>query len=157
MHRWQTSAMLLQLTATWWWLPDDTDSSLTSTATQPQHMQLAHVVRRQSLYYIIATHSELCKVLFLVSSVCGFLFAYEIFPELLNGCGPNSHGRCVWSLARTSWKSRSKVRGQGRQRQKMHFSALSVACVRFMFGKTFLASSFYLIWTDVNDTLVVSI
>ena len=31
---------------------------------------------------------------------------------------------------------------QDHQRQKRHFSALSAACVRFVFGKTSLASSF---------------
>jgi len=39
------------------------------------------------------------------------------------------------------WRSRSKVKGQGHQEQKQHFSTLSAACVRFMFGKTSLASS----------------
>jgi len=34
-----------------------------------------------------------------------------------------------------------KVKGQGHHGQKWHFSALSLACVGFMFGKTSLASS----------------
>jgi len=34
-----------------------------------------------------------------------------------------------------------KVKGQGNQGQKRYFSALSAAYVRFMFGKTSLASS----------------
>ena len=34
-----------------------------------------------------------------------------------------------------------KVKGQGHQGQKRHFSALLAACVRFMFGRTSLASS----------------
>ena len=34
-----------------------------------------------------------------------------------------------------------KVKGQGHQGQKRHFSAHSAACVRFMFGTTSLASS----------------
>jgi len=34
-----------------------------------------------------------------------------------------------------------KVKGQGHQGQKRHFSALSAACMRFMFCKTSLASS----------------
>jgi len=38
--------------------------------------------------------------------------------------------------------SRSKVKGQGHQGQKPAFLALSATCVRFMFGKTSLASSF---------------
>jgi len=66
-----------------------------------------------------------------------FLFVYEISPEPLNGFETNSHRRRVWSLARTSLK----VKGQGHQGQKWHFSTLSVACVWFVFGKTSLASS----------------
>jgi len=42
------------------------------------------------------------------------------------------------SLGRV-WRSRSKVKVT--RDQKRHFSALLVACVRFMFGKTSLASS----------------
>ena len=34
----------------------------------------------------------------------GFLFVYEISREPLNGFVLNSHGRRVWSLARTSLK-----------------------------------------------------
>jgi len=34
-----------------------------------------------------------------------------------------------------------KVKGQGHQDKKRHFSAVSAACVRFMFGKTSLAFS----------------
>jgi len=63
--------------------------------------------------------NELRKVLFLVLSVCGFLFVYEISPEPLNGFAPNSQGRRVWSLARTCLKV--KVKGQGDQGQKMAF------------------------------------
>ena len=44
-----------------------------------------------------------------------FLYVYEISREPLNGFRPNSHGRRVWSLARTSLK----VKGQGHQGQKM--------------------------------------
>ena len=44
----------------------------------------------------------------------------------------------VWSVACTSLK----VKGQGHQGQKRHFSAVKAACVQFMFGKTSLASSF---------------
>ena len=50
---------------------------------------------------------------------------------------PDSHERRVWSLARTSLK----VKDQGHQEQQRHFSAISAACVRFMFGKISLASS----------------
>jgi len=78
---------------------------------------------------------ELRKVLLLALSVT--LFVYEISLEPLNGFAPNSQGRRVLSLARTSLK----VRGQGHQGQKRHFSAILAACVRFVFGKTSLASS----------------
>jgi len=63
----------------------------------------------------------------------------EISLELLYGFVPYSQGRHVWYLVRTSLK----VKGQGHQGQKQHFSAQSAACVWFMFGKTSLASSFF--------------
>jgi len=69
-----------------------------------------------------------------------FLFVYEISPELLNGCAPNSHGRCVWSLAWTSLKvnvTRDK---------KMAFLAFLMDCVQFMFGKTSLASNLFIMF-----------
>jgi len=44
---------------------------------------------------MFTARSELRNVLFLAPSVCGFLFVYEISPESLNGCAPNSHGRRV--------------------------------------------------------------
>jgi len=47
----------------------------------------------------------------LAPSVGGFLFVYEIARKPLNGFVPNSHGRRVWSLARTSLTV--KVKGQG--------------------------------------------
>jgi len=59
--------------------------------------------------------------------------------ELLNGFAPNSHETRVWSLAQTSLNV--KVKGQGHQGKKLHFLALSAACMWFMFGKTSLASS----------------
>jgi len=65
------------------------------------------------------------------------LFVYEISLEPLNGFVPNSHGRHIWSLTQMSLKV--KVKGQGHQEQ--HFSALSMACMSFMFGKTSTASS----------------
>ena len=43
------------------------------------------------------------------ASLC-FLFVYEISQEPLNGFASNSHGRRVWSLARTTLKV--KVKGQ---------------------------------------------
>jgi len=77
------------------------------------------------LFFIITARSELWKVLFLAPSVCGFfLFVYEISREPLNGFAPNSPGRRVWSFARTNFNvSRSKIKGQGHQGQKRHFSA----------------------------------
>jgi len=61
-------------------------------------------------------------------------FMYEISWEPLNGFAPNSHGRRAWSLAQTSVKVKVT-------RDKMAFSAISAACVRFMFGKTSCVSS----------------
>ena len=72
----------------------------------------------------ITARSELRKVLFLVLSVT-FLFVYEISREPLNRFAPNSHGRRVWSLARTSLNV--KVKRQGHQGTKTAFSALSAA------------------------------
>jgi len=56
--------------------------------------------------------------------------------EPLCGFARNSHGRRVWSFPALGcvWRSRSKVKGQGHQGQKRHFSALSVACGQFMCG-----------------------
>jgi len=76
---------------------------------------------------------------------------YEIPRELLNRFAPNSQGRLVSSFTETSLK----VKGQGHQRQqKWHFSALSAACVWFMFGKTSLAVVLLLPFED-NPRLVV--
>jgi len=83
---------------------------------------------------LITACSELHKVLFLALSVT-FLFVYEISPELLNGFAPNSHGRRVWSLTQTCLKVKVT------RDKKRHFSALLAAYMRFMFGKTSLASS----------------
>ena len=69
-----------------------------------------------------------------------FCLCMKYLGEPLNGLMLNSHGRRVWSLAQRSLKV--KVKGQGRQGQKRHFSALSVACVWFVFGRTSLTSSF---------------
>jgi len=60
--------------------------------------------------------------------------------EPLNRFAPNLQGRRVWSPAQSRLKF--KVKGQGHQGQKRHFSALSAACMRFVFAKTSLASSF---------------
>ena len=65
---------------------------------------------------------------------------HEISLEPLNRTCAKFTGKRIWSLARTNLKV--KVKGQGHRGQKRHFSALSAACVRFMFGKTSLASSY---------------
>ena len=46
--------------------------------------------------------------------------------------------------------------GQGQRSSgtKRHFSALWAACVRFMFGKTSLASSFVYFWHSLTTTYV---
>jgi len=67
--------------------------------------------------------------LFLAPSVCCFLFVYEMSQEPLNGFAPDSHGRRVLFLALTTLKVKVT------RDKKRHFSALSAACVRFMFGK----------------------
>jgi len=46
---------------------------------------------------------------------------------------------------------------EGHQGQKQHFSALSVACVRFTFGKTSLASSFLLVVYGTDWTFFDSV
>ena len=67
------------------------------------------------------------------TSLC-FLFVYEI-----------SWGAAEWICAKFTRKTclipcSDEFEGQGHQEQKGHFLALSDACVRFMFGETFLAS-----------------
>jgi len=64
-------------------------------------------------------------------------FVYEISVEVLNRFAPNSHGRRVWSLAHMSLKVKIT------RDNKTASSPLLVACVPFMFGKTYLASSFH--------------
>jgi len=69
-----------------------------------------------------------------------FVYVYLLISrEPLNGFAPNSQGRRIFSLARTSLKV--KVKGQGHQEQKAAFFGISAACVRFTFGKTSLATS----------------
>jgi len=102
---------------------------------------------------VITACSELPKVLFLALSVT-FLFVYEISQQPLNGFAPNSQGRCVWSLTRMSLNV--QVKSQGHQGQKRHFSALSAACVRFVFGKTSLALVIELRTFIVNTVRVCS-
>ena len=92
--------------------------------------------------YIITARSELHKVPFLALFVTSFCL-YEI-----------SRGTAEWICAKFMQKTclvpssddfecqgqRSKVKVT--RDKKQHFSALSVACVWIMFGKTSLASSY---------------
>ena len=55
-----------------------------------------------------------------------FLLVYEISQEPLNGFASNSQGRRIWSRTRTSLNIKVT------RDKKRHFSALSVACVRFV-------------------------
>ena len=77
---------------------------------------------RTSLWNLVANF-ELSQflprtVLFLALSVT-FSFVCEISREPLNGFAPNSHGRRVWSLTRTSLKVKVKV----------NFGGLRTVCV----------------------------
>jgi len=123
----------------------------TRTKTQPHFTEMVLLLLETESLFI--ARSELRKVLFFVSSVCGF-FLYAISREPLNGFAPNSHERRVWSLARRVWRSRSrsKVKGQGHQGQKLHFPALSAACGWFTFGKASFASSLCLLFGEVKFT-----
>ena len=86
--------------------------------------------------------SELLKVLFLVLSVCGFFVSVSNIPE-------TAERICAKFTRKTCLIPRSdELEGQG-QKSKVKFTrdkngilALSVACFRFMFGKTSLASSY---------------
>ena len=57
---------------------------------------------------IVTARSEMRKVLFLTPSVCGFCLCMKYLGEPLNESVPNSRGRRVWSLARTSLKVKVK-------------------------------------------------
>ena len=71
-------------------------------------MPAAHRVDHRGAF--VTARSELRKVLFLALSVT-FLFVYEISLEAPNGFAPNSHGRRVWSLARTNLNVNVKDQG----------------------------------------------
>ena len=74
-----------------------------------------------------------------------FLFAYEISRQPLNGFAPNSQGRRVWFLARTSFNV--KVKGQRSRsslnRDKNGIFGPFVGLRAVMFGKTYLAFSYF--------------
>ena len=82
-----------------------------------------------------------------------FLFVYEISRELLNGFSPNSQGRRGWSLARKDLKVKFKGQRSRSPGTKHHISALSVAFVRFVFGKTYLACSYLNVGPILGDRL----
>ena len=73
--------------------------------------------------------------------------------EPLNGFAPSSHGRRVRSLARTSLK----VKVKGQRDKTRYFSALSAMCVRFLFGKTSLASSYSIIIIIKKVLIIVTL
>jgi len=85
-------------------------------------------------YRIFIARSELRKVLFLAPSLCGFFVCTWNISGTANWFAPNSHKRRVWSLARRSLKVKGKGQRPRSPAKKRHFSALSAACVRFMFG-----------------------
>ena len=96
---------------------------------------------------IFTARSELHKVLFLALSVT-FLFVYEILREPLNGFAPNSHGRRVWSLARTSLKVKINFGGLRavyiwKNIFALIMTALRSRCGHYIFALWFL-SIFYL-------------
>jgi len=66
----------------------------------------------------------------LLLSTC--LFVYEISREPLNRFVPNSQGRRIWPLARTSLKVKVT-------RDKNGIFGFLAACMRFMFGKNILS------------------
>jgi len=84
--------------------------------SRPQYVVTCTITELRALQgllmSVVTTRSELRKVLFLVPSVCVFLFVYEISLEQLTGFVPNSNGRRVSYLTRTHhiWRSRSKVK-----------------------------------------------
>jgi len=61
----------------------------------------------------------------------------------VNGFAPNSHGRRVWSIARTSLKVKDKSqRSRSAGTKNDIFSALSAARLRFTFGNSCKISFF---------------
>jgi len=133
--------------------------------------------------FYFTARSKLVKFCF--SAACDFLFVHQISREPLNGFTPNSHGRRVWSVARTSLNV--KVKGQGHQGQQTRCAlpsppaatewnalaannvmqqqseplrrcreVISAGCVRFMFGKTSLALVYCLIVKTVQTSCRLS-
>ena len=103
---------------------------------------------------LFSTCSELHKVLFLALCVT-FLFVYEISWELLSGFAPDSQGRHVWSLARTSLNL--KVKGKGHHGQNgifrsFQWPACSLCLVKHLqplvYRSVWLSGS---TWVSVDD------
>jgi len=101
-------------------------------------------VSSEFISLIIPHAMNFVRFCFLALSVT-FLFVYEISPEPLNGFVPNSHGRRVWSLARTSFKVKVTRDKNGIFRR---FRRLASG----LFGKTSLASSLIYIRANVYIT-----
>ena len=97
-------------------------------------------VRFDCCHLIFITRSEVRKVPFLAPLVCILDCMWNI-SGIAEWICAKLHGRRVWSLAQTNLKVKVKV-ALGCRNKKRHYRALSAACVRFMFGKTCLASSF---------------
>ena len=94
------------------------------------------ILRCTNVHFIVITaRSELRKVLFLPPSVCVFCFCMKCLGNRRMDLG-QIHKKDVFvpSLGQV-WSSRSPG-------TKTAFSALSAAYVRFVFGKTSLASSY---------------
>jgi len=119
-------------------------SSVVTLHQQCEKGKLVIMQNSLSLFNIIlfTARSELQKVLFLVPSVCSFFFVLVWnISETNERIGAKLTWKtCLVYLARTRLKV--KVKDQGHQGQKRHFSALSAA-LRFIFSKTSLASSYF--------------
>jgi len=92
-------------------------------------------------FIIITTRIELWKVLFLAPSVCVFCLC-NILGTTEWICAKFRKKMCLvpCCLNLRVWRLRSKVKVT--RDKKRHFSALSAACMRFLFDKTSIASSF---------------
>ena len=65
---------------------------------------LGNYAQQKSRTSLFTARSELREVMFLALSVTFLLYEISREPQPLNGFAPNSQGRRVWSLARTSLK-----------------------------------------------------
>ena len=62
--------------------------------------------------------------------------------KYLSGIAERICAKLAWKACLVPGSDQFEGQGQGYQGQKQYFSALSAACVRFVFSKTSLASSF---------------